>query len=199
MVSEGHLRISDLDRDTVAEVLHTAYAEGRLTREEHQERTEAVLVAKTFDDLAPLTADLVPALPTSGGSSVATPGRAGTDPDTVTAMLSSAKRVGPWRVGRSTAAYGFLGSVLLDLTEATFDGPLIEVNAVNVLGELTIRVPDGMTVRDEVNNVLGDSSIKNLGPPDPALPTLVVRGTNVLGDIKVRGPKKPRHWRRALH
>ena len=59
-MTPGSYRASDADRDQVAEVLNSAYAEGRLTLDEHQERTQAALEAKTFDDLTALTADLVP-------------------------------------------------------------------------------------------------------------------------------------------
>ena len=57
----GQLRASDADRDKVTELLHIAYAEGRISYDEHSERTEAALTARTFDDLASLTTDLVPA------------------------------------------------------------------------------------------------------------------------------------------
>lgn len=53
----GTYRASDADRDQVAEVLHTAYAEGRITLDEHAERTQAALEAKTFDELGAITAD----------------------------------------------------------------------------------------------------------------------------------------------
>lgn len=56
------LRCSDADRDKVADQLREHYAEGRLDLDEFQERTNAVYAAKTFGDLAPLTADL-PARP----------------------------------------------------------------------------------------------------------------------------------------
>ena len=46
--------------------------------------------------------------------------------------------------------------------------------------------------------MLGDSSVKDIGEPDPAMPTVVVQGTNILGDIRVRGPKKPSVWRRHV-
>ena len=59
-MTPGSYRASDADRDQVAEVLNSAYAEGRLALDEHQERTQAALEAKTFDDLTALTADLVP-------------------------------------------------------------------------------------------------------------------------------------------
>ena len=59
-IAGGNLRASDADRDQVATVLSTAYAEGRLTREEHDERVERLMSAKTFDELIPITSDLVP-------------------------------------------------------------------------------------------------------------------------------------------
>ena len=62
--------MSDADRDVVAEVLHAAYAEGRITLAEHEERTDAVLKARTFDDLTALTDDLVPT-PAAAGARLA--------------------------------------------------------------------------------------------------------------------------------
>jgi hypothetical protein len=59
-LSGGNLRAADADRDQVATVLSTAYAEGRITREEHDERLDQVMRARTFDDLVPITSDLVP-------------------------------------------------------------------------------------------------------------------------------------------
>ena len=58
-IAGGNLRASDADREQVTTVLSTAYAEGRLTLEEHEERLDQVLQAKTFDDLIPITQDLV--------------------------------------------------------------------------------------------------------------------------------------------
>ena len=53
---------SDADRDSVAGLLSEAYAEGRLTAGEHGERARAAYAARTWAELAGLTADLpVPA------------------------------------------------------------------------------------------------------------------------------------------
>ncbi|WP_244927782.1 DUF1707 domain-containing protein [Nocardioides sp. W7] len=61
--THASLRASDHDRDLVHQVLAEGYAEGRLDREEHDERSAAVSAARTLGDLPPLVADLVPALP----------------------------------------------------------------------------------------------------------------------------------------
>ncbi|MBS42018.1 MAG: hypothetical protein CMH83_02335 [Nocardioides sp.] len=55
------LRASDADRDLVLGVLSRAYGEGRLDRDEHDERASAVTTARTLGDLPVLIADLVPA------------------------------------------------------------------------------------------------------------------------------------------
>ena len=54
------LRISDADREAAVELLSEQYAVGRLTRDEFDERSDAVWSAKTQGDLAPVFADLPP-------------------------------------------------------------------------------------------------------------------------------------------
>jgi hypothetical protein len=49
---------SDADRDAVAGLLSSAFAEGRLTAPEHAERVRAAYGARTRGDLDLLTADL---------------------------------------------------------------------------------------------------------------------------------------------
>jgi hypothetical protein len=55
---DGAMRASDNDRWRVQSRLNDAFAEGRLTREEWDERATAVTSAATYADLARLTADL---------------------------------------------------------------------------------------------------------------------------------------------
>jgi hypothetical protein len=56
----GSLRASDADRDVVHRLLGGAYAEGRINREEFDQRSEAVLGARTLAELPVLMSDLVP-------------------------------------------------------------------------------------------------------------------------------------------
>ena len=60
------LRISDADRASALDLLSEQYAQGRLDKDEFDERSDAVWSAKTQGDLAPVFADLPvrsPALP----------------------------------------------------------------------------------------------------------------------------------------
>ncbi|MEO7351409.1 MAG: DUF1707 domain-containing protein [Marmoricola sp.] len=52
------LRLSDADRESAVELLSEQYALGRLTKEEFDERSDAVWSAKTQGDLAPVFVDL---------------------------------------------------------------------------------------------------------------------------------------------
>jgi Domain of unknown function (DUF1707) len=61
------LRLSDADRETAVDLLSEQYAVGRLTREEFDERSDAVWSAKTQGDLAPIFVDLPTQSPTRPG------------------------------------------------------------------------------------------------------------------------------------
>lgn len=56
----GWMRASDNDRSRVQTVLNDAYAEGRITREEWEERSTTLAGPVTHGDLDRLTGDLVP-------------------------------------------------------------------------------------------------------------------------------------------
>lgn len=55
---ERAVRIGDAERDAAVSALGDHFAEGRLTREEFDERVEAAITARVGTDLAPLFADL---------------------------------------------------------------------------------------------------------------------------------------------
>jgi hypothetical protein len=65
-MTEGSIRASDNDRETVVSALREAFTEGRLTLDEFDERTSAAYAAKTWGDLSELTDDL-PSPPVFGG------------------------------------------------------------------------------------------------------------------------------------
>jgi len=52
------MRCGDADREKVVSALRDNYAEGRLTLEEFDQRSDAAYQARTFGDLTPLLADL---------------------------------------------------------------------------------------------------------------------------------------------
>jgi hypothetical protein len=52
------MRASDADREIVRTLLGEAYADGRLSREEYDDRLSALLTSRTLGELPPLVADL---------------------------------------------------------------------------------------------------------------------------------------------
>ena len=106
----------------MATVLNAAYAEGRLSRDEHDQRLDQLMIAKTFDDLVPITRDLVVARPREDRQPAAAPA-AGFDVDTssasdqptrLIAIFSGVARKGKWRVRRKTQALALsVGSTLI--------------------------------------------------------------------------------------
>jgi hypothetical protein len=64
---QGKIRAADADRDRVAEILGTAYSEGRLSRDEYDARLESALSARTYADLEQIVTDLPAAKATVPG------------------------------------------------------------------------------------------------------------------------------------
>ena len=65
----GNVRASAADRERAIDVLKAAFAEGRLTTEEHEARAERAYRARTYSDLAALTRR--PARRAAGNTAVA--------------------------------------------------------------------------------------------------------------------------------
>ena len=97
------LRASDADREVVQQVLGDAYADGRLTREEFDQRSDAVLNARTLSELPVLILDLVPAAVAPGRLPATTGDAAGLQ----------ARAVAAYRSDRREAAWGFVSASIV--------------------------------------------------------------------------------------
>lgn len=192
----SELRASDADRDRIADLLRDALAEGRLTADEHAERVEGVLNAKTVGELDVFIQDLpiahqhratpgyapAPNRPTDG----AIPADAD---DNVVAVFSSAMRKGRWRAGRRMHAYAVFGSVEIDLSEAIFEHQQVVIKAISVCGSVEIRVPENVSLRGTGGGVLGSFEVDPLDSLEPDAPVIYVDGWAVLGSIEAK-PKR---------
>ncbi|MFJ5529860.1 DUF1707 domain-containing protein [Streptomyces sp. NPDC093261] len=189
----AELRASDADRDRIADMLRDALAEGRLTAEEHAERVEGVLRAKTVGELEVFVQDLpaahqgrpgpgrpyVPNRPAAG----ALPPRAD---ENVVAIFSSATRKGRWRAGRRVHAYSVFGSVEIDLSEAIFEYQQVVIKAVSIFGDVQVRVPENVSLRGTGGGVLGNFEVQTLDSTDAQAPVVYVDGWAILGNVEAR-------------
>ncbi|TDO68448.1 cell wall-active antibiotic response 4TMS protein YvqF [Kribbella sp. VKM Ac-2571] len=190
----AHLRASDIDRDQVVDVLREALMSGRLTQEEHAERLEQTLEAKTLGELEPITRDLVvpgqpapAAQPAAGASTSLVPIEEPADPeqsfDTMVAIFGGGERNGRWRVKRRTNAFAVFGGHDLDMTNAVFEGREVTIWAFAVFGGIDITVPEGVTVRNEGVGIFGGFGARGSDDPDPNAPVVVVKGLALFGGV----------------
>lgn len=204
------MRASDADREKVADVLREAYAEGRLTRAEHEERLAETYQAMTYGDLIPVMRDLpvppgtlaipgvnslavAPQAPPATTGIVINPALASKETEDAIAIFSGFKRSGAWTVPPEMSAVCVFGGGELDLTEAVLTSAETVVNAVCIFGGLEVTVPEGMVVRSEVVGVFGGTEVpKDSG--DPGAPVLVVKGAAIFGGVEIHRPKKPKKW-----
>jgi Domain of unknown function (DUF1707) len=198
-IAGGNLRASDADRDQVATLLSAAYAEGRLTRDEHDARVDQLMKAKTFDDLIPITSDLVtvgnpsnvPAPQPKSRFTIDT-SRQNPEPDRMIAIFGGASRRGKWRVRRKIEALTLFGGTDLDLREAVFEAPVVEISGFWCFGGLDIKVPEGIDVQDQTAGIFGGTDVRDIGDPAPGAPTLVIKGVALFGGVTIKGPKPGR-------
>ena len=186
----GHLAVTDTDRHHVITLLNSAQAEGRLTPLERDDRIAAAEAAEIFDDLVPLTRDLV-----SPNGPAARPVvnydelHATEAADQIVAIFSGASRKNAWRVRRNTSIMAVFGGVELDLTRATFEAHELSFNVFCIFGGVTVTVPDGTDVDSQVIAVFVGNEVGRLTQPVPNLPKIVVKVFCGFGGVEVRNPK----------
>ncbi|MDX6372788.1 MAG: hypothetical protein QOD98_1776 [Nocardioidaceae bacterium] len=146
------LRASDADRNVVHGILTDAFADGRLDREEYDERTAATLQARTLGQFPALVADLVPDRPLR-------PGRLPLATASTAEIQTRAEE--QWRDDRRGAFLGFVGSAVVTwaiwLATAwgdwnVFPWPLI-VNAVAFMNFVRVAANRRELVAREVRSL----------------------------------------------
>jgi hypothetical protein len=195
-IEPAQLRISDQDRHQVAEVLRQAAGDGRLDLDELDERLEATWAAKTYADLVPITVDLHPAAPAGAPVPRAAGLPTSASHASSVAVMGDCKRRGAWVVPAHHTAFALMGSVLLDLREASLAGPEVTITANAIMGDVKVYVPAHVNVVVDGVPIMGDFGLdRDRAPADlrPDSPTVRVRGLALMGSVKVqrRGPKDP--------
>jgi hypothetical protein len=193
-------RVSDLEREEVADILRDAAGEGRLSYSELEDRLETLYASKTYGELVELTADL-PNGPRAQVVPSTTPQYGGALVETgpvINVFMSESKRMGNWLVPQRQEVNAVLGDVTLDYTEAQIPFDEITIDVKSILADVKIRVPQNAIVLLDSNPILGSVSEQEAGlkaVPDPnaqpATPKRFhIRGTAILGEIKIkRGPR----------
>jgi hypothetical protein len=199
----AHLRASDADRDQVVEVLRDALMTGRLTQDEHAERLEQTLTARTLGELEPITQDLAVPGQTAPRRAAAASSSASVVPiedpanpadsfDTVIGIFGAGERNGRWRVKRRTNALALFGGCDLDMTDAVFEGREVTVYAFAIFGGIDITVPVGVEIRNHGVGIFGGFGGRGTKEIDPTAPVVIVKGLALFGGVSSQAvkPKK---------
>jgi len=182
------LRASYEDRDRVIEALRVAAGDGRLTAEELDERIEVAFSARTYGELAVLTADLPAGGQVVSASAVAAP----KDLTRIECRSGNAHRDGRWVVPRRIEARVTSGNVKLDFTQAVITHRSLEIDAEVRSGNLILVTRPGIAV-DTDDLVVRSGNVKVKAPwgtagPDDLL--ITVTGKVGSGNIVARPPRR---------
>ena len=132
------VRASDRDRDVILHALGDAYAEGRLTREEYDERSDQVAAARTLGELPLLLADLVP--------TTALEARNAFVPATSDLAATGSRQVSEGSAGGVGGLHRALGDLLGDLARHEL-GRRIRLDPLAALGDAGDRHQPGSSAR----------------------------------------------------
>ena len=176
------MRISDADRNRVAEILREAAGDGRIDLDELDERLEATWAAKTHGDLVPITHDLAPVAATPP------PAVPGTRQERAVAIMSGVERRGAWLVPEHFSVFCLMGGAEIDLREAQFTAREVTLTINAFMGGANITVNQSTRVVMEGTGIMGGYS----GPETDAdlrltadSPVVRIRGVAFWGGVSV--------------
>lgn len=183
---------TDDDRARSVDTLQHAVGAGRLTLGEFTDRVDAVLAAQTQDEMAEVLRDL-PKEPVVGSS--VTP--------TGFSVFGDVKLRGRWRLRERVRAVTVFGDLQFDLREAVCSSAEVRIVGFTVFGDVEVIVPEGVEAELSGITIFGDRKLELAAVSrSPQTPLVLVRGTSVFGDLKVRSlapGESASAWRRALH
>src|ERR1035437_7560606 len=153
------VRASDADRERVAVALQAAFAEGRLTMPELEERLGAAHAAGADAELATIMHHL-------RGSTPPPSDWAGAAPTSIrdVGIIAGFQRKGRWMVGRTFRGLAVIGNGEIDLRQARF-----------IDGETTIHA----------TAIIGSFDHHDEGPGTPGAPRITITGFAFCGTVYV--------------
>jgi Domain of unknown function (DUF1707)/Cell wall-active antibiotics response 4TMS YvqF len=170
------VRASDADRERVTVALRAAFAEGRLTMPELEERLAAAYAARTGAELATLTHDLRVSPPETGTTPTSTRD---------VGIIAGFERKGRWLVGRTFRGLAVIGNGEIDLRQARFIDGETTIHATAIIGNITIVVPEDADVHIGGTGIIGGFDHHGEGPGTPGAPRITVTGLAFCGSVEV--------------
>lgn len=184
--SSPQRRVYNADRKQALRHLDQAIAEGRLDIQDYEEFSGVIAYAEDMGELEDVVRR-IQSLSTTGVPAPQTysPAPAHIQPEEKTAWLANIERTGVWTVADGSKYTVNLGTLFLDMRQATSSAPVVRINVHVLLGSARIVVSPGVIVESEAELVMSDSPKINVDPPAPGAARIIVTGRIILGDLKV--------------
>ncbi len=181
----GELRVSDLERDVAIRLLRQGVGEGRIDLHEFEERLASALRARTYRELAAVTADL----PSAPVEPAEVPDPRARTSDTLVLRRAGAniRRRGNWVVPRRIVVNNHAGSVRLNFAAADIRSMEVEIVLDVRAGTTTLILPRYATADiDEV--AVGFGSLRCWVPrqPVPGRVHFRIVGRQLEGSLRIR-------------
>jgi len=182
-------RIEPQARERVAQALAHNFAADDINAEELEARLARVYGATTPAELAAIIADLpeVVLASTATASLAKIPAA-----QRISALFSAQEQRMTGVVPRRLEVRGRLGYVELDLTQATFEPGLTEIDVHAFMGYVEIRFPAGVRVESAGHALFGFFSLKGAAgeAPSPCVVKITGRATFGYAEFVARRDKK---------
>ncbi|MFC9689524.1 DUF1707 domain-containing protein [Kribbella sp. NPDC056951] len=170
-------RIGDEDRNAAVQRLQSAYTGGFITHEELDERLHQVLTAKAQNELEVALTALPAERPATTAAIGAASGRI--------------NRRGVWKVPRKLKVESAFGRVHLDLSQAIFEDPVVDIELQLGTGKARITVPRNAIVEIEaLQTGWKDVRYKARQPTGHGGPTIRITGAMGFGRLKIRHARR---------
>ena len=170
------VRVADADRERAAAVLQSAFADGRLTKPELEERLAAAYAAKTDAELEPVVYDLRTSAPQPGAAPTSTRD---------VGIIAGFERRGRWIVGRTFRGLAVIGNGEIDLRQARFIDGETTIQATAIIGSITVVVPEDADVHIGGTGIVGGFDHHDEGPGTPGAPRITINGFVFCGSVTV--------------
>ncbi len=162
-----------------------AFVDGKLDREEYDERQALCLNAKYIDELEHLVTDLGGQQVMPFAAPAAAPVALGGEPIKTFAVMSG-KDIYLTPDRPSVEGFAFWGGDDIHVAGVMGPGVQIELSLVSIMGGHDVYVPEGVRVVDESVSFMGGVSIKKKARGDGSNGTVIIRGFNFMGGVDVK-------------
>lgn len=180
-------------REQVIDQLIYNYSHGVISAEAFERRLDSAMEATENTVLLNLVEDLTLTTDTQYSAQKQTqfaPNYSAQQADeenlTLRSILGSSERSGQWVVPKDIYIQNYMGSIVLDFTDAIFAHQHVTVHVNCIFGSEEIYVPEHVNVVSKMFCILGSFENKTVSLNKRQGPTINLEGKTVLGSVEVK-------------